>query len=149
MEALVTVDAILKHKGHAVWSVTPDATVFDAIREMADKNVGALLVMENDRLAGIVSERDYTRKVALLGKNSRTTPVREILTPVVHQATRQTTVSECMELMSSKRVRHIPVMEGDRVVGIVSIGDLVNWIIRAQKSEIDQLQAYIAGGYPA
>jgi CBS domain-containing protein len=149
MEPVISVEAILQNKGRQVWSVPPDATVFDAIREMATHNVGALLVMEGDRLVGIVSERDYTRKIALAGKNSRLTPVREILTPVLHQATPQTTVSECMALMSSKRVRHLPVLENDRVVGVVSIGDLVNWIIRAQKSEIDQLQAYIAGGYPS
>jgi CBS domain-containing protein len=148
LETFTTVEVILQTKGRQVWSVAPDTTVFDAIAKMAEKNVGALLVMEGDRLAGIVSERDYTRKVALLGKNSRTTPVRDILTAVVHPVTPQTTVQECMGLMTDKRVRHLPVIENERVVGIVSIGDLVNWIIHTQKVAIDQLHAYIAGGYP-
>ena len=148
METSATVDTILKVKGCTVWSASPDMTVFDAIRLMAEKNVGALLVLEGDRLAGIVSERDYTRKVALLGKNSRTTPVREILTPAVHHVTPESTVSECMGLMTDKRIRHLPVLQNGRVVGVVSIGDLVNWIMRTQSAAIDQLQAYIAGGYP-
>ena len=148
METVTSVEVLLQTKGRHVWSVPPDSTVYEAIALMAGKNVGALLVMEGDRLAGIVSERDYTRKVALLGKNSRTTPVRDILTAAVHLVTPQTTLQECMALMSDKRVRHLPVTEHGRVVGIVSIGDLVNWIIRTQKVAIDQLEAYIAGGYP-
>lgn len=144
-----TVEAILNAKGRAVWSVTPETTVFEAIRLMADRNVGALLVMEGDRLVGIVTERDYARKVALLGKNSRSTPVGEIFTPALHTVTPQTTVAECMALMTDKRIRHLPVLDQGRVVGVVSIGDLVNWIIHAQAAEIDQLQAYIAGAYPA
>jgi len=148
LETLATVEVILQAKGRRVWSVSPDTLVFDAVALMAEKNVGALLVMEGERLVGIVSERDYTRKVALLGKNSRRTPVRDILTDAVHRVTPQTTLHECMELMSDKRVRHLPVMVNDKVVGLVSIGDLVNWIIRSQNVAIDQLQAYIAGGYP-
>lgn len=144
-----TVEAILNVKGSAVWSVAPDAAVFEAIRLMAERNVGALLVMEDDRLVGIVSERDYARKVALQGKNSRTTPVREILTPTLHTVTPRTTLSECMALMTDKRIRHLPVLDGGKVVGVISIGDLVNWIIRAQAAAIDQLQAYITGSYPA
>ncbi len=152
MEAIAaanaTVEAILNVKGRQVWSVTPDTTVFEAIRLMAERNVGALPVMEGDRLVGIMSERDYARKVALLGKNSRSTPVREILTPALHTVTPRTTIAECMALMTDKRIRHLPVLEGGKVVGIISIGDLVNWIIHAQAAAIDQLQAYIAGGYP-
>jgi CBS domain-containing protein len=148
LETLATVEVILQAKGRRVWSVSPDTLVFDAVALMAEKNVGALLVMEGERLVGIVSERDYTRKIALLGKNSRRTPVRDILTDAVHRVTPQTTLHECMELMSDKRVRHLPVMVNDKVVGLVSIGDLVNWIIRSQNVAIDQLQAYIAGGYP-
>lgn len=144
-----TVEAILNVKGRSVWSVSPETTVFDAIRLMAERNVGALLVMEGERLVGIVTERDYARKVALMGKNSRTTPVGEIATPALHTVTPQTTVAACMALMTDKRIRHLPVLEQGRVVGIVSIGDLVNWIIHAQAAEIDQLQAYIAGAYPA
>jgi CBS domain-containing protein len=149
IEMLTTVEVILQTKGSTVWSVTPETTVFDAIALMAEKNVGALLVMDRGRLAGIVSERDYSRKVALLGKNSRTTAVCDILTEAVHRVTPETSIQQCMELMSDKRVRHLPVMVGDELVGIVSIGDLVNWTIRTQKAAIDQLQAYIAGGYPA
>ena len=148
LETLATVEVILQAKGRRVWSVSPDTLVFDAVALMAEKNVGALLVMEGERLVGIVSERDYTRKVALLGKNSRRTPVRDILTDAVHRVTPQTTLHECMELMSDKRVRHLPVMVNDKVAGLVSIGDLVNWIIRTQNVAIDQLEAYIAGGYP-
>jgi CBS domain-containing protein len=149
MDTIATVETLLNAKGHAVWAVSPDATVFDALRIMADKNVGALLVMAGDRLVGIVSERDYARKVALAGKNSQSTPVREILTEVVHHVTPATTVSECMALVTDKRVRHLPVLDGNRVAGVISIGDLVNWIMRTQKAAIDQLEAYIAGGYPA
>lgn len=148
METSATVESILKLKGYTVWSVKPGATVFEAIGLLAEKNVGALLVVEEDRLIGIVSERDYARKVALLGKNSRTTPVREILTPAVHQVSLKSTIGECLELMTDKRIRHLPVVENGRVIGIVSIGDLVNWIMRTQRAAIDQLQAYIAGGYP-
>lgn len=148
-EAVTAVEVILQTKGCQVWSVSPDTMVFDAVALMAEKNVGALLVMDADRLVGIVSERDYTRKVALLGKNSRQTPVRDILTEAVHQVTPQTTLHQCMELMSDKRVRHLPVVAEGKVVGVVSIGDLVNWIIHTQNVAIDQLQAYIAGGYPA
>jgi len=148
LETLATVEVILQAKGRHVWSVSPDTMVFDAVALMAEKNVGALLVMEGERLVGIVSERDYTRKVALLGKNSRRTPVRDILTEAVHLVSPQTTLHQCMELMSDKRVRHLPVMVNHKVEGLVSIGDLVNWIIRSQNVAIDQLQAYIAGGYP-
>jgi len=146
--ANATVEAILNTKGRTVWSVSPETTVFEAIRQMAERNVGALLVMEGDRLLGIVSERDYTRKVALQGKNSRTTAVREICTPALHTVTLRTTIGECMALMTDKRIRHLPVLEGERVVGVISIGDVVNWIIHAQAAAIDQLQAYITGGYP-
>ncbi len=149
MDTNITVEALLNAKGRSVWSVSPSTTVFDVIRLMAERNVGSLMVMEGDRLVGIVSERDYARKVALHGKNSRTTPVSEILTPVVHQVTPRTTLNECMALMTDKRVRHLPVVEEGQVTGIVSIGDLVNWTMRAQAATIDQLQAYIAGGYAA
>lgn len=149
MDTNITVESLLNAKGRTVWSVPPDTTVFEVIRLMAERNVGSLLVMEGARLVGIVSERDYARKVALHGKNSRTTPVSEILTPAIHHVTPGTTLAECMVLMTDKRIRHLPVLEGNAVVGVISIGDLVNWTMRAQEATIDQLQAYIAGGYAA
>jgi len=119
--------------------------VFEAIQMMAEKNVGALLVTENDKLAGIISERDYTRKVVLKGKSSRTTAVREILSSHVVQVSPSSTVEECLRLMTDHHFRHLPVLDGERIVGIVSIGDLVNWIISAQHTAISQLQTYITG----
>jgi CBS domain-containing protein len=142
-----TISEILNSKGTTVWSISPDATVFDAIELMADKNIGALLVTEADKLVGILTERDYTRKVALKGKVSKQTAVREILSGDVIRITPDHTVEECMRLMTDHRVRHLPVLDGDRILGVVSIGDLVNWIISAQTSTIQQLQTYIAG-YP-
>jgi CBS domain-containing protein len=142
-----TIDEILSHKGATVWSISPDATVFDALQMMADKNVGALVVQEADRLVGIISERDYSRKVVLKGKSSKQTAVRDILSGEVVHVRPTHTVEECLHLMTDHRVRHLPVLEGDRIVGIVSIGDLVNWIISAQTTTIHQLQTYIAG-YP-
>jgi CBS domain-containing protein len=143
-----TIDDILQHKSGELWKISPEATVFDAIQLMAEKNIGALLVMAGNRLMGVVSERDYTRKVALKGKSSRDTQVREIISTPVISATPHHTVPDCMRLMTSNRVRHLPVIEGDEVVGIVSIGDLVNWIISAQSITITQLESYITGQYP-
>jgi CBS domain-containing protein len=142
-----TISEILSHKGTHVWFISPEATVFEAIQLMSDKNVGALLVTEADKLVGIISERDYTRKVVLKGKSSRETAVREILSGRVIHASPANTVEECMRLMTDHRIRHLPVLEEGRIVGIVSIGDLVNWIISAQTTRISQLQTYIAG-YP-
>ena len=148
MEVIGTISAVLRHKGSQVWSISTEATVFDAIREMAEKNIGALLVTEGDRLVGIMSERDYTRKVALRGRSSKETKVREIISsPLVHVSPNHT-VQECMRLMTEHRIRHLPVREGDRTVGLVSIGDLVNWIISAQSAALSQLQNYITGEYP-
>ena len=141
------ISEILAHKSAQLWSISPEAPVFDAIQAMTERNTGALLVMDGTRLRGVVSERDYTRKVALRGRNSRETQVREILEHP-HPVTPQHTVEECMKLMTQHRVRHLPVLEGDRVVGIVSIGDLVNWVINAQTSTIHQLESYISGHYP-
>ena len=142
-----TIGEILSHKGAIVWSISPDATVFDAIQIMADKNIGALLVIQDRRLIGIISERDYTRKVALKGKSSKQTAVKEILSGQVVQVSPVHTIEECMRLMTDHRIRHLPVLDGDSILGIVSIGDLVNWIISAQNTTIQQLQAYISG-YP-
>ena len=141
------INEILAHKGPQTWTISPDATVFEAIQVMADKNIGALPVMSGDQLLGMISERDYTRKIALKGKSSRETKVREILTPPI-TATPSHTVEECMKLMTSNRVRHLPILDGHKVVGLVSIGDLVNWIISAQSSTIYQLESYITGHYP-
>lgn len=143
-----TISAILQDKGGQVWAISPDATVFEAIEHMADKNVGALLVMSGDRLLGIMTERDYTRKVAIKGRNSKETPVREIISSNFVSASPFHTVEDCMRLMTHHRVRHLPVLEGDRVIGIVSIGDLVNWTINAQHETINQLENYITGQYP-
>jgi len=143
-----TIDEILQQKPGQLWTISPDATVFDAIELMADKNIGALLVMADGALLGVVSERDYTRKVALKGKSSRDTRVREIISTPLIAATSQHTVQECMRLMTTNRVRHLPILAGNDVMGIVSIGDLVNWIISAQSVAITQLESYISGQYP-
>jgi CBS domain-containing protein len=140
-----TIHEILDYKGTAVWTISPDTTVFEAIQLMSDKNVGALLVTERDKLVGIISERDYTRKVALKGKSSKELKVREIITDKVLSVTPAHTVEDCMRLMTENRVRHLPVLEGDKLIGVVSIGDLVNWIISAQSTTIRQLETYISG----
>ena len=140
-----TVGMILNQKGHHVYSISAEATVFEAIQIMAEKNVGALLVTSEERLVGVISERDYTRKVALKGKSSRETKVHEIISSPVASATPGHSVEDCMRLMTNNRVRHLPVLEGDRLVGIVSIGDLVNWTISAQDAAIEQLKSYISG----
>jgi CBS domain-containing protein len=143
-----TIDEILHQKRGDLYTIPPEATVFDAIELMAERNIGALLVMAGNRLVGVVSERDYTRKVALNGKSSRDTRVREIVTTPVIAVSPSHTVEQCMRLMTENRVRHLPVLEHDEVVGIVSIGDLVNWTISAQSVTITQLESYISGQYP-
>jgi CBS domain-containing protein len=147
MNPNAAVGDILHHKGSNAWSISPEATVFEAIQMMAEKNVGALLVTAGDKLVGIISERDYTRKVVLKGRSSKATAVKEILSGHVIHVTPMHTVEDCMRLMTEHRVRHLPVLDDQRIVGVVSIGDLVNWIISAQTSTIQQLQTYIAG-YP-
>lgn len=140
-----TINEILIHKGKQVWSISPEATVFDAIQLMADKNIGALLVTQGATLVGILTERDYTRKVALKGKSSKQTAVKEILSGQVIHVTPDHTVEDCMRLMTDHRVRHLPVLDAGQILGVVSIGDLVNWIISAQSSTINLLQTYISG----
>jgi CBS domain-containing protein len=148
MELSDMVGFILKEKGHEVWSVTPEDWVYDAIEMMADKHVGALLVISEGRLVGVVSERDYARKVILQGKSSKQTPVAEIMTsPVIHAAPADT-VEDCMRIMTNNRIRHLPIVENERVLGVVSIGDLVKWIISAQDETIHQLKHYITSSYP-
>lgn len=148
MHTLGKIDGILRTKGTNVYTVTPDATVFEAIQIMAEKNVGALLVMEGQRLVGVISERDYTRKVILHGKASKTTFVREIVSARIVSATPDSTVEDCLKLMTEHRCRHLPVVQGDKVMGVVSIGDLVNWIISSQTATINELQSYIMGNLP-
>jgi len=138
-----TVRQLLDGKPADVFSITPDAAVIDAIRSMAERRVGALLVMEGPRLAGIVSERDYARKVVLQGRSSKDTPVRDIMTTQVVTVTPADSTEHCMELVTNSRIRHLPVLDGDQVVGVLSIGDLVKAVIELQRQDIDQLQRYI------
>jgi CBS domain-containing protein len=142
------IGAVLNLKGSHVWTVTPETIVFDAIELMAEKNVGALLVLDNGQLVGMLSERDYTRKVALKGKASKQTLVGEIMFSPVISVTPEDTVEECLRIMTENRVRHLPVVDGSALIGIVSIGDLVNWTISAQTATINHLESYIAGQYP-
>ena len=136
---------MLEEKGWNVWTIGPDATVLDAVAKMADKDVGSLVVMEGEKLVGIITERHYSRNVVLKGKTSPTTLVREIMeTNVIHVRSEQS-VELCMALMTEKRVRHLPVVEDTKVIGIVSIGDLLKYIISNKKFTIDQLEHYIQG----
>jgi CBS domain-containing protein len=149
MKTSVSIANLLHHKTTPLWSVTPNSSVFDAIKLMAEKNIGAVLVMSGEILAGTFSERDYTRKIALHGKTSRETQVWEIMCTELITVTPEDTVEECLRLMTEKRLRHLPVLNGTTVVGIISIGDLVNWIISAQDAAICQMEEYIAGGVSA
>ena len=140
-----TVADILKSKGNDVYSVAPGDTIFDAVKLMADKEIGSVVVMEGDKLVGIMTERDYARKVVLEGKSSRESTVGDVMTRQVLCASPERTVDECMALMTDKRARHLPVLDHKRVVGVVSIGDLVKAVINEQQILIDQLQHYISG----
>ncbi len=149
MELHDRVGFILSLKGRQIWSVPPEASVYEAIELMSEKSVGALPVIdESGRLVGMLSERDYARKVILKGRHSRQTPVREIMTSPVITATPEDTVDKCMQIMTERRIRHLPLVERDRMVGIISIGDLVKWIISAQEATIKHLHGYITGQYP-
>ena len=150
MDVSGNVSAIMAHKRiSAVWSIGPNVMVNDVIRLMDEKNVGALPVVDKGTLVGIVSERDYTRKVILKGRSSKDTPVSDIMTKNVLTVTPSESVTECMRIMTEKCVRHLPVLEGTNLVGILSIGDVVNWLLWAQTATIDHLERYIGGGYPA
>ena len=150
MKIAYPISAVLFRKTSSLWTVSPDSSVFDAIKLMSDKNIGALMVMTPDkRLVGMFTERDYSRKIALQGKTSKETLVSEIMVSNVITVTGEDTVEDCMRLMTDKRVRHLPVVKGAEVVGIVSIGDLVNWIISTQDATIEQMERYIAGGVAA
>ena len=147
MEFEDTIRAVLERKGGRIWYVAPQTSVYEALEIMDREDIGALLVMSSHQLLGVFSERDYSRKVILKGKASKATRVGEIMsgTPVVEP---QRSVDECMRLMTEFRIRHLPVMEAEVVVGVVSIGDLVNWTIHRQEEQIQHLHHYIAGSYP-
>jgi CBS domain-containing protein len=141
------VEFVLNEKGSAVHSIAPDATVYEALERLAERNIGALVVLRGSELAGMFSERDYVRNVILKGRSSREMKVHEIMSTAVVTVSPTSTISECMTRMTDKRCRHLPVVDRRRVVGVVSIGDLVNWIIQAQELAIHQLESYITGHY--
>ena len=143
-----TVSSILKYKGNDVWSVSPDESVFVAMTLMAEKGIGALVVIAGETLVGIISERDYARKVALQGKASKDIPVSDIMTSPVLSVSPNQTVDDCMRIVTTQRIRHLPVAEGEKVVGVVSIGDLVQSVISSQGETIQYLQEYIVGRCP-
>ena len=147
MDVSGTIDAILNQKSGEIFTVSPNATVFEAIEMMDNKNVGALLVMDGKKLVGMFSERDYTRKIVLRGKRSRETKVAEIMSTNLTITHSREPVEKCLRLMTDKRIRHLPVLDGDRVVGVISIGDLVKWVISCQSAAIAHLENYISGGY--
>lgn len=148
MEMVGKITDILKQKNREIWSVSPTATVYETIEMMSDKHVGALLVISDDKLVGIISERDYARKVILKGRSSKETLVMEIMTNPVIFVPPEYTVGECMKIMTDNRIRHLPVVEDEKVVGVVSLGDLVKWVISEQEETIHQLTNYITGKYP-
>lgn len=143
-----TVEQLLQRKGTHVYTIPPSATVYEAIELMANHNIGALVVISDGKVVGIFSERDYTRKIALKGKSSRETTVQECLSSPVITVTPEHSIEDCMLLMTAHRIRHLPVLQGNTVSGVLSIGDLVNWTISAQSQEIDQLRTFITGQYP-
>src|SRR5499425_166261 len=149
MDVSGTIRAILNHKSGEVFSISPDATVFEAIEMMDKKNVGALLVMEQQRLVGIISERDYTRKVFLRGRHSRETKVSEIMSIDLTVTHPREPVEKCLHLITDKHIRHLPVLDDDKVVGVISIGDLVKHVISCQQAAIAHLENYIHGGFAA
>ena len=144
-ELATTISAVMKRKAGEVWSVPPDASVYQAVEMMAEKQVGALLVIVQGELLGIISERDYARKVILKGRSSKETSVSEIMSSPVIFVSPQHTVGDCMRIITDNRIRHLPVVQGGAVIGLISIGDLVNWIVTEQQETIRHLEAYISG----
>lgn len=142
---MYTVKDILETKGREVISVDPEATVYEALKKMAGHNVGSVMVVKNDKVRGIFSERDYARKIILMGKTSRDSKVGEMMSDVVYGVKLATTVNECMQIMTDQRVRHLPVVEDEKLIGVVSIGDVVNKTIQDHKNKINQLEDYIVG----
>ena len=147
MDVSGNISAILSQKGSDIFTVSPNDCVFDAVSLLAEKNVGAVLVMDGERLVGLFSERDYTRKVMLRGKRSRETKVAEIMSSDLKVVQPREAVGDCLRLMTDKRIRHLPVVDGEKVVGVISIGDLVKWVIDCQSAAIAHLESYISGGY--
>lgn len=149
MEIQGTVRDILQHKGEVVWTTSPANTVYEAIRLMGEKNIGALIAVEDGEVVGVISERDYSRKVVLQGRTSRDTLVNDILTRPAITVRRKETIEKCMQLMTSQHIRHLPVVSDDnRPIGLISMGDLVNWVMQSQRHTIMQLHGYISGEYP-
>jgi CBS domain-containing protein len=142
---MTTVSSVLHAKGNTIWSVAPDETVFDALKIMAEKNIGALLVMQKEKVVGVFSERDYARKIALKGESSHTTAVKDVMTSGVLSVNPEQSIDECMALMTNKHVRHLPVVENGNLIGLVSIGDIVKTIISEHEYTIKQLENYITG----
>ncbi len=143
---MINVNDILKEKGYNYYAVSPSTLTIDALRLMAEKNIGAVLVIDNEKPVGIFSERDYARKIVLLGKSSVNTPVSEVMSTQLITVAKETPINECMQLMTDKHIRHLPVLENDKVIGVVSIGDIVSRIIREQGNTIQQLENYIIRG---
>jgi len=143
---MITIRHLLDTKGYKIWSINPDATVYEAIELLAEKDIGAVLVMDDDKLIGILSERDYARRLILKGRMSQATEVRLIMTSDVITLKPDNTLEECMALMTQKHVRHIPILEDDKVIGVISIGDAVNATIANQEFLIEQLEKYIQQG---
>ena len=148
MEIIGTVYDILHNKGGEILTTSPDDSVYEAIRLMGEKNIGALVAMENDQVVGILSERDYSRKVVLQGRTSRDTRVGDIISRPAITVRSKDGIETCMELMTRNRIRHLPVVDDERLVGVISMGDLVNWVMHSQRHTIEQLQGYISGDYP-
>ena len=148
MEIHGTVYDILHNKFGDIWTTKPEDSVYDAIRKMGEKNIGALVVMKNDEVVGVLSERDYSRKVVLQGRTSRNTNVGDIVSHPAITVRSKDGIEKCMQLMTSNRIRHLPVVDDERLVGLISIGDLVSWVMSSQRHTIEQLQGYISGDYP-